>query len=84
MTIYSGGHGRTGDSILRQAAVANLVKAPQSLDHMEGVLDTRASSGAATVDKSLILAQRSTPGGTPLPPVVQCDLHGASRGNRLS
>jgi hypothetical protein len=44
--------------ILRQPAVANLAKAPQALDHVEDMLDSRPRGGAPTVDKPLIFAQR--------------------------
>ncbi len=44
--------------ILRQSTVANLAKAPQALDYVKDVFDTRSSGGAATVDEPLILAQR--------------------------
>ncbi len=38
--------------VLRQSAVANLVKAPQALDHVEHMLDTGPGGRAATVDES--------------------------------
>src|ERR1700726_3684763 len=55
--------------VLGQAAVANLAKAPQALDHMEGMFDTGPSSGAPAVDESLILAQRPA-SGAPIDPIA--------------
>src|SRR5258706_9427026 len=44
--------------VLRQAAVANLGKAPQVLDHVEGVLNTGASGGATAVNEPPVVVQR--------------------------
>src|SRR4029077_278570 len=56
--------------ILRQSTVANFAKAPQALDHVEGMLDAGPSSGAATVNEPLILAQRMGSNGSPIDPVA--------------
>src|ERR1700680_3501758 len=37
--------------VLRQATVAHFAKAPQALDHMEGMLDTGPGTGAQAVDE---------------------------------
>src|SRR5438045_4577709 len=45
-----GAHG-----VLSQAAVTNHSEAPQSLDHMKGVLATGATARSCPIDRALIL-----------------------------
>jgi len=53
--------------ILRQAAVANFAKAPQTLYDVKDMLDAGARSRSAPVDKSLVLGQVR---GAPVDPVT--------------
>src|SRR3984893_13493086 len=55
--------------VLSQATVAHLAKAPQSLDHVEYMLDTGPSGRAPTIDEPLILAQWSGANGAPINPI---------------
>src|SRR5260370_28996751 len=62
------------DRVLVQPAVANLGKAPQALDHVEGELAAGAATRTAAVDRLLVVTERLMRFGAAVDPIANAGL----------